>query len=115
MFLPNLKCRIQKSASKDVYAQSRPGRYVTERCAIVKLVVVSDKTSVRADSSASRGNSREVEISSVILLEATTQANIDDILEVAGARLQITGKSPRYDVAGRLDHYEITAQIWSKK
>jgi len=115
MFLPNKTCRIQLSAGKDVYGQPKPGRYVTERCAIVKLVITSDKTSVRADSSASRGNSKETEANSVILLAPTTEAKIDDIIDVAGARLQIVGKSPQHDVTGRLDHYEVIAQIWSKK
>lgn len=113
MFIPNQKCRIQLSSGKtDVHGQPLPGRYVTEGCSVVKLVVTNEKSSVRADSSASRGNAMENEANSVILLAAKTQARIDDIIEVAGHKLRIMGRQPRYDVTGRLDHIEINATMW---
>lgn len=115
MFKPNLKCRVQISSGKnDVYGQPIPGRYVNERCAVVKLNLSNEKSSVRADSSASRGNAIEEEAVSVILLPATTQANKDDIIEVAGVKLRISARQPRFDVSGRLDHYEINATMWSE-
>lgn len=116
MFRPNLPCRIQLSSGKnDVYAQPIPGSQVSERCAVVKLIISNEKSSVRADSSASRGNAMEEEAMSVILLQSTTKANIDDIVEVSGVKLRIKAKHARYDVSGRLDHYEIQATFWSKK
>ncbi|MDR9847021.1 hypothetical protein [Herbaspirillum huttiense] len=78
----------------------------------MKLVVTNEKSSVRADSSASRGNAMENEATSVILLAPKTQARIDDIIEVAGSKLRIMGRQPRYDVTGRLDHIEINATMW---
>jgi hypothetical protein len=116
MFRPNLKCRIQLASGKnDVHGQPIPGRFVNERCAIVKLVISNEKSSVRADSSASRGNAMEMEATSVILLERTSQANIDDIIAVSGVKLRIMARHQRYDVAGRFDHFEIHATMWSQK
>lgn len=116
MFRPNLNCRIQLASGKnDVHGQPIPGRYVGERCAIVKLLISNEKSSVRADSSASRGNALEEQATSVILLPITTKAMIDDIIEVANVKLRIMGKHPRFDVAGRLDHFEIHATYWSQK
>ena len=115
MFRPNQKCRIQLSAGNDVYGQPKPAAYVSERCSIVKLILTATKSSVRADSSASRGNADEVQAKSVILLTANTKAKIEDIIEVAGAKLKIEGVFPRHDAQGRLDHFEINASIWSLK
>lgn len=116
MFRPNLKCRIQLASGKnDVHGQPIPGKFVNERCAIVKLVISNEKSSVRADSSASRGNAMELEATSVILLQTSSQAKIDDIIALSGVKLRIMARHPRYDVAGRLDHYEIHATMWSQK
>jgi hypothetical protein len=114
MFRPNLTCIISVSSGEtDVYGKPMPATRVTERCAIVKLDIKNTKTSVRADTSASRGNARELIADSVILLTKNTVANIDDIIEVSGATLRIASKFPRHNVSGELDHYEITATNWS--
>lgn len=115
MFRPNINCRIQLASGKnDVRGQPIPGRLVTERCAIVRLVVSNQKSSVRADSSASRGNALEMEADSKLLLQSITQAKIDDIIIVDGYKLRIMSMEPRHDVSGRLDHFEITATMWSQ-
>lgn len=114
MFRPNLTCTISVSSGKtDVYGQPTPSTKVKERCAIVKLDVKNLKSSVRADTSATRGNARELTADSVILLAKNTVANIDDILEVSGVTLRVMSKFPRHSVSGALDHYEITATVWS--
>lgn len=116
MFRANRNCRIQLASGKnDVHGQPLPGRFVNERCAVVKLIVSNEKSSVRADSSASRGNARELEANSVILVGAATAARVDDIIEVSGFRLRIMAMQPRYDTTGRLDHFEIKATMWSQK
>jgi hypothetical protein len=116
MFKPNKTCRIQLASGKnDVFGQPIPGPFVTERCAIVKLEVSNEKSSVRADSSATRGNAIEEEVTSVILLAPTTRANKNDIIDVAGVKLRVVFKHPRFDVGGRLDHYEVRATMWSQE
>lgn len=115
MFRPNLQCKIQLASGKnDVRGQPIPGKLVNERCAIVKLIITNEKSSVRADSSASRGNAQEMEARSVILLPSSTQAQIDDIIIVSGYQLRINGMQPRFDVSGRLDHYEVNATMWGE-
>lgn len=114
MFQPNRKCRIQLASGKsDVYGQPRPGRWITEPCAIVQLKISNEKSSVRADSSASRGNAMELNADAVLLLSKATKANIDDVLELQGYKLRITARVERFDTVGNLDHFEIHANIWS--
>jgi hypothetical protein len=115
MFKPNQRCRIQLSGGNDVYGQPKPGVFVSEGCSIVKLMIVNQKSSVRADSSASRGNARELQADCVLLMTVATKAKVDDIIQIAGAKFKISGRFPRHDVNGRLDHVEIHAMMWSDK
>lgn len=114
MFRSNNTCIIKVSSGKtDVYGKPAPARNYTERCAVVKLEIRSEKSAVRADTSATRGNARELQAHSLILLHANTRANIDDVIVVAGYELRIMTKQPRFGSNGALDHYEITATVWS--
>jgi hypothetical protein len=114
MFVPNLKCTIQTSSgNNDVYGQPIPGALFNERCSIVKMMIDNNKSSVRGDSSASRGSALELETVSVILLVSNTVANIDDIVTVSGYSLRVRGKAPQYDVMGNLDHWQVDLTMWS--
>jgi hypothetical protein len=114
MFRSNNTCIIRTSSGKtDVYGKPLPGNAYTEKCAVVKLEILSEKSAVRADTSATRGNARELQAHSLILLASTTRANIDDVIEIMGYSLRILGKQPRYSASGALDHYEVTASVWS--
>lgn len=114
MYRPNRTCVINVSSGKtDVYGQPLPARKVKEQCAIVKLDIKSAKTPVRADSSASRGNAREIHTDAVILFGPKTVANIDDVVELGLETVRIMEKHPRYNLRGELDHYEMHAMTWS--
>jgi len=114
MFRPNAYCTIQLSdGTTDVYGQPTPGSTVTERCAVVKLMIENEKSSVRADSSASRGSALELETTSVILLTALTKAHIDDIVTIDGYSFRVKGMWPRANVMGKLDHYQTDLTMWA--
>lgn len=113
MFRPNTRCRIQLSAGNDVYGQPLPTTFVNEGCSVGKIFISNEKSSVRADSSASRGNAMELEAVAVILLTPQTRAGIDDIIEIVGRKLRILGVMPRFTVGGVLDHFEAHCGIWS--
>lgn len=90
------------------------GAKISERCAIVKLINSVEKTTVRADSSASRGSSKEYLADAVLLMLASSKVQLGDVVTVAGANVQVIAKFPRYDVNGRLDHLEVHAMRWSR-
>lgn len=116
MFRPNQNCQIRKVGGKtDVYGMPIAGPLVPERLAIINLNLVAVKSSVRADSSASRGNANELEADAKFLLTKTTVAEIDDMIVYGGNEFRIVSKFPRHDLQGRLDHYEITCTFWSAK
>lgn len=84
---------------------------ITERCAILRALHAPRKSSVRADSSASRGASQELICDYFLLMKHDTKAEIDDMLTVDGMRLKVNSKRAQYSVTGQLDHYEIGCMI----
>lgn len=115
MFKPNIPCKIYRSSGQtDVYGQPKPTTIILERCAVINLNMKSLKTTVRADSSASRGAASEEVLDAFLLMAKTTKTQIDDVVEVAGVKVRVTRKFPRHDLTGRLDHYEIGGMMWSE-
>ncbi|WP_151708807.1 hypothetical protein [Acinetobacter brisouii] len=115
MFRPNLNCTVQGKGGSDVYGMPIHGAKTKERCAVVKKVLRNAKTSVRADSSASRGNAREMEADVVILVRVTTVAELDAIIDAAGERFRVMTKHGRYAISGQLDHYELGCTYWNEE
>ncbi len=109
----NAKCFIRKVLSYSMHGESRLGQPVGERCAIAVRRDEVAKTTVRADSSASRGYADEFLATNKILIDGKTVAKLGDQLEVAGAFIKILTMHQRYDTAGRVDHYEISGELWA--
>lgn len=115
MFVPNIDCTINKLIGTDAYGQEQFGTSIRERCAIVKLKSVKDRTTVRADSSASRGHAWEWISESKILLRSTTAAEVGDKIIIFGMPVRILSSFPRHSVTGKLDHYEVTGEYIGRK
>ena len=114
MFKPNIACKVHRSSgAADVYGQPLPSTVISEKCAIINLNMKSLKTTVRADSSATRGAASEEVLDAFLLMTTGTKAEIDDVVEVAGIKIRVTRKFPRHNLQGVLDHFEIGGMIWS--
>ncbi|MCG5512856.1 hypothetical protein [Ectothiorhodospira shaposhnikovii] len=114
MFTPTAFCKVTRILPDyDEFGQNRFGVTRTSRCGVVKLSVGQTKTSVRADSSASRGAAREEVADAVLLFRHQEQISLGDKIEVAGVTLRTTGIVIRHDVYGRIDHLEVSCQIWA--
>jgi hypothetical protein len=112
MFIPNADCIVRKAGSTNVYGEATLGAPIAERCGIVRLHEKVSHTTVRADSSASRGHADEGDANVVVLLAVTTKAGLGDQLEVMGLKVRINDKQPRVSVTGKLDHYEVRGEFW---
>lgn len=114
MFRPNIDCVVVTTSGKtDVYGKPLLATKRKERCAIIKLNARNVKTAVRADSSASRGSGREINIDAVLLMTKTTSVKMDDIVIVAEQSIKIVGVYPLHDINGKLDHYRVEGMAWS--
>lgn len=115
IFTPKNRCMVIKNGGTDLYGMPKPGIRHIEKCSIVKLLVGNEKSSVRADSSASRGNAMELEADGVFLMATTTKAQVDDLIELGANQLRVMGFHPRYNAAGVLHHYEMHCTHWGDK
>lgn len=115
LFNPNTTCVIIKNEGYNMYGeQTYSKERITENCAVLDAKRSVKKSSVRADSSASRGNAQEVIADFWLILEQDTVAEIDDLIEVRGVRVKIVDMIPRYGLDGHHDHTEVACQMWNE-
>ena len=96
MFIPNNRCKLFKKTQGFTATGEPQGfeTFVETACAIVRISLTTKKTSVRADSSASRGSSSETSGASTLLFPATSNLEIDDVIWIAGFLLEVVGIEP---------------------
>ena len=114
MLIPNIDCLITKAGEKkDMYGQEIQGEIIPSLCAVVRLDVAKMKSSVRADSSASRGNADERVAMARLLFAPHTNIEIDDKVTVHGIDLQAISVFPRHDMEGNIDHFQVDCDRWA--
>lgn len=109
MFTPNFQGTFQKVAGRNLDGEETYSDPVPLALSVVRLAAKSEKTSVRSDSSASRGQADQLTADAVILTKNEAVA-VDDIIEIMGQKLRVVGHHPRLTVFGQLDHYEIALE-----
>lgn len=113
LFNPNTTCTIVKNQGYDFYGEPIRQERVTEACAVLNAKRALKKSSVRADSSASRGNAQEITADYWLILLPDTVAEIDDLIEIHGVQVKIVDLIPRYGLDGRHDHTEALCDMWN--
>lgn len=107
MFIPNRTCLLRKKQYRyDVYGQAKYSDPVVVKFALVRFDLRIADTTVRADSSATRGNVQEFQASGRILIEKKTKPEHGDLVIFDERIFRIREVEPRYNVMGKLDHYE---------
>lgn len=113
MIRPSVKCTIERTAGYDVYGKPALSAPMTTRCSVVRLSSESIKTSVRADSSATRGAARETEMIARLLFLPSVGISVGDRVTVSGLSLKVAGVQPRFNIQGRLDHNQVELSAWA--
>lgn len=112
MFQPNLVGKIQTLTGRDVHSRATYAPATDCPFGIVNLNVGSIKTSVRADSSASRGAADEIAaMLAKILVPPYVKVAIGDKFTFQGLTFQITTTHYRISVMGDVDHIECGMEI----
>jgi len=112
MFEPNLVGTLKRVTGRDVH--SRPQYSTPADCpfAPVNLHIGAQKTSVRADSSASRGAADEIAaMRAKILVPKYVEIRIGDNFSYSAISYRIEAVHPRYSVIGELDHFECDMEV----
>lgn len=109
---PNITCKHSRQDGYDINSKPKYTEPKSIKCAVVKYKSTSQKTTVRADSSASRGRNQEMIYSTIILFDAKTDIRMDDVIEIFGEKLIVESIERRFDIGGKLDHYECGLNVW---
>lgn len=113
MFQPNGSCTLRRRAGRDKYGQAKLADPVTIDYAPVDMNMTVEKTSVRSDSSATRGQAEQlVSANAKVLVPANTVIQSGDKLEIDGANYQVSGIHFRKNVFGSVDHIELLLQVF---
>jgi hypothetical protein len=110
---PYLPVTLRRKVGTDLYGRSAHGSPRTVRVGVVRLAGGQVKTSVRADSSASRGRSDESTADAVLLFPSAEDVQAGDLVTVNGMALEVVTVEFRYTLQGRLDHYQVDLELSS--
>lgn len=114
LFKPNLNCLLRQRTGTNVYGEETLAAAVADRCAIIELKIQNLKSSVRADSSATRGAAREVTAEGRLLFPTTSPVKLDDQIELAGYKFRAISVFPRHNLQGVFDHIEVEVTVWGR-
>ncbi len=113
MFIPNQHGTLEKMVGYDVNAEKAYGVPIECPYGVVNMVIGAQKTSVRADSSASRGAADEIATTrSTILVPPYVGVSLNDrFISREGYKFIVNMIHPRYSVSGVLDHIEVGLEV----
>lgn len=112
MFRPNLTCEVSVMGAADGYGRRLYTDWKRVPFAIVKLDQGSTKTSVRTDSSASRGSAQEILANARFLFPIHVVLKPGDRVKFGDFILTVQSVFPRHSVTGRFDHWQVDCDIW---
>lgn len=116
MFLPNVNCEFAKVRGFDAFGEIEHSTWKKARCGIVRLELETSRTSVRTDSSGSKGGALEDDVTSRLLFPAGVSLAANDKVRIKIGRetftLTVTSIFPRHAISGRLDHWQVDLQIY---
>lgn len=114
-FTPNLIGKLLRPIARNVHGQAIFADPVACQFAVVNAKRQAEKTSVRADSSASRGMADEITTGlGRILVAKHHTIEIGDVFEFDGDSYDVNSKHIRRDVFGRIDHFECDLEVRPK-
>lgn len=119
---PNIACWIRRR-TESFDAQGRSiwkTRSTKSKCSIVWLHASKDKTTVRADSSASRGRAEESLADARLLFLPSVAISVGDVVEVSvkggdNIKVEINRVFRRPDVNGVIHHIDVEGEIWEQE
>ena len=108
LFRPNTTCQLySQSGQYDLYGKKAFSSAKTVPCAVVSYDLSRMKSSVRVDSSGSRGRADELVGVARFLFPKTVTVARGDVVAKDSYWLKVIEVHPRYGVDGRLDHFEV--------
>lgn len=104
----------RKSTQTDLYGQYSYADEETIKFALVRFDTKTEDSTVRADSSATRGNIKEYVASGRILVPVNVNPNWGDLIIIIDKTFRIKECEPRYHVLGHQDHWELDLEKYDE-
>jgi hypothetical protein len=111
ILFPNVPATLHRQRGYDLQGKAVWAVSGRIKVAIVRLRNKLERSSVRADSSASRGRSDETRADGVILVPPEVEIGLQDRLTIMGAFYEITSVFPRFGLGGELGHNQVELRI----
>lgn len=111
MFRPNTSCDHLRRLGRDLHAREVFADAVTIPIAIISLENRIQVTTVRADSSASRGSAEEGIAQARILVSPKLAISVDDRVVIDAITYRVIATHVRRTVFGVKDHIEVTLGV----
>ncbi|MEX6316108.1 hypothetical protein AB6G19_23200 [Providencia manganoxydans] len=102
----------RKSAGANIYGEPTLSFAGKSPVGFVKFIESYDKSSVRADSSASGGKADIDLFDAVLIFPKTANLKIDDVLLIEGVKLEVKRVHNRFGLRGKAGHFEVGANLW---
>lgn len=108
---PNINATLRRKTGYDANGRPVWGAASNIKLAIVTLRHVTERSSVRADSSASRGRAEESRADGIILVPPEIALSTEDRISMLGRSYEITMAFPRHGLDGSLGHTQVELRI----
>ncbi len=116
LFRPNTTCTVYRPEGEmDIYGEKTFDTGTTTPCAVVSYDLSRMKSTVRADSSGSRGRGEELVGVARFLFPSSVTMERGNKVYKDSFWLEVTEIHPRYSVAGNLDHWEVDMEKTTKE
>lgn len=108
LFSPNTRADIyRKTAQVNNFGRPTYEPKKSVPIAVIHMSIAAQKSSVRADTSASRGQMEQMEGDAMFLLPIYVKVNEGDVFHKDHLWLEVAMVEPRRSIQGNLDHYEV--------
>lgn len=103
---------IYRNCGYNLYGERRLIRVGSSRIGVVRFVDGIQPSSVRADSSMSRGKAELDVFDAVFVFPLDAAVKNEDVLVVEGVKLLVTQLHRRFGLRGKPGHLEVGAMKW---
>lgn len=79
---------------------------------VIKLKSECSQTSIRADKSGSKSRADEVIQDGRILVDPKSEFSMGDIFIISNQKWKVSSITPKYDMVGLLDHFQVDLSAW---
>lgn len=111
-FKPVLRGTFQKVMGHDRFGRSGFSDPIPFGLSVIKLDTTVQPTSIRTDKSGSKSFADEPTVSARILSDTLLPHDAVVSIGLVAERYRVMGVFPRYDMDGRVNHYQIDLTLW---